>query len=327
MSSTNTGSSSIWGGVKLAVSIFLTGLFVLFVWGSGVEPRFLLDVRSYEAEVPQLPPDWEGRRVALLADFQIGMWLDNPGMTQKALKEALRADPSLLLIAGDFLYRGDSTEVEKVVRLLQPLNEADVPAFAVLGNHDYSLLSESGQPRERPAQYLESQLEDLGIRVLENEAVPVDVPDDISPNEGDPSNPFPLYVAGVGSAWAERSRPAKTVSEVPDGAPRLVLMHNPVAYRRLPAHTGPLTLTAHTHGGQIRLPYLPSESWLNIAYPREIVADGWAVDSVGATGNRLYVNRGIGFSRLPVRINCRPELTLFTLRPASATLPDRGPDS
>jgi hypothetical protein len=41
--------------------------------------------------------------------------------------------------------------------------------------------------------------------------------------------------------------------------------------------------------------------------------DGWAPPSYGDGGNGLYVNRGIGFSALPVRINCRPELTLVTL--------------
>jgi predicted MPP superfamily phosphohydrolase len=44
-----------------------------------------------------------------------------------------------------------------------------------------------------------------------------------------------------------------------------------------------------------------------------VAADGWIPD-YGAPGNRLYVNRGIGFSRVPIRINCPPELTWITLR-------------
>ncbi len=102
-------------------------------------------------------------------------------------------------------------------------------------------------------------------------------------------------------------------------------MHNPVAYRDLPPGAGPLTMAGHTHGGQIRLKGLPSESWLDIARPREVVADGWAAESVGAPGNRLYVNRGIGFSVVPVRIFCMPELTLFTLQRAGGDLPERSP--
>ena len=297
------------GGALLAVVVFL------LVWGSLIEPRFLLDVQSYEAEVPNLPPAWEGRTVALLADLQIGMWMDNTGMVADVVEEALEASPALVLIAGDFVYKPDSAVVEKAVALVRPLAEAGVPTIAVLGNHDYSMMKEKSPARQAMARYLASSLEAAGIRVLENEAVAV----------APPENGGALYVAGIGSVWAERSRPAEALADVPDDAARVVLMHNPVAYRDLPPGTGPLTLAAHTHAGQIRIPLTPSASWLNIARPREVIADGWADKSVGAEGNRLYVNRGIGFSLVPLRIFCQPELTLFTLHSTEGTMPERGP--
>ncbi len=102
-------------------------------------------------------------------------------------------------------------------------------------------------------------------------------------------------------------------------------MHNPVAFRDIPAGEGLFTVAAHTHGGQISLPLLPSESWLQIAKPREIVAEGWAADSIGQGNNRLYVSRGIGFSLLPARFMCRPELTIFNLSRAMGSLPEKSP--
>jgi len=48
-----------------------------------------------------------------------------------------------------------------------------------------------------------------------------------------------------------------------------------------------------------------------------VAADGWIAPGFGAPDNRLYVNRGIGFSVVPMRINCRPELTWLTLDPGS----------
>ena len=66
-------------------------------------------------------------------------------------------------------------------------------------------------------------------------------------------------------------------------------------------------------------------SWLDIVREGEVVADGWALDTLGAANNRLYVNRGVGFSTFPVRINCRPELTTITLRRARGDVPQRGP--
>jgi len=136
-----------------------------------------------------------------------------------------------------------------------------------------------------------------------------------------------LWVVGVGSEWAGRSRPEAARARVPVGAAHLVLMHNPVAFRDLPAGSGGLTLAAHTHGGQVRLPLTRSASWLDIARPREVVADGWAADSIGAPGNSLYVNRGLGFSAVPVRIRCRPELTLLRLVPGEAVSAEDVPQS
>ena len=67
----------------------------------------------------------------------------------------------------------------------------------------------------------------------------------------------------------------------------------------------------------IRLPFTPEWSWITFRLEDEVHADGW-IDGYGAPGNRLYVNRGIGFSVLPIRINCPPEITMFTLSGAAA---------
>jgi len=303
--------------IKRIVGGLLALLLLLLVWGSAVESRFLLDVETYEAEVPNLLPAWEGQTLAFLADFQVGMWLDNTGMIEKAVGAALEARPALVLLAGDFVYKPDSAVVQEAVALMRPLTTAGIPVLAVLGNHDYSLMKETSEMREDMARYLKAELEATGIQVLENEAEPVTLP----------GGEEELYVVGIGSAWAQRSQPEAALASVAGGVPRVIMMHNPVAYRDLPRQAGPLTLAGHTHGGQIRLPLMPSESWLDIAQPREVVADGWVEDHIGAAGNRLYVNRGIGFSLVPVRIFCRPELTLFTLRRAGGTVPERGPDS
>ena len=89
-------------------------------------------------------------------------------------------------------------------------------------------------------------------------------------------------------------------------------MHNPDVFAELPAGTAPLALAGHTHGGQVRLPFMPSWSWFALVTQDAVHTDGW-IDDYGAPGNRLYVNRGIGMSGLPVR-NCRPEVTLITLQ-------------
>ncbi len=288
-------------------------LLALAVYGVFVEPRLLLDDESFEAELPGLPPGWDGETVALVADFQIGMWLGNTGMVEEAVDDAIDDGVALALIAGDFIYKPDSARVRRAVELVRPLVEAGIPTVAVLGNHDYSLMKESSAVVETYADYLTQELERAGVRVLHNDATPVVAGGDT------------LWVAGVGSSWAGKADVAAALAAVPAGAPRVWLMHNSEAFRDIPGEEAHLALAAHTHGGQVRV--LPGErtSWLDIVRDGEVAADGWAADSIGAPPNRIYINRGIGFSTVPVRINCRPELTEITLRVPDGPVPSVGP--
>jgi hypothetical protein len=180
------------------------------------------------------------------------------------------------------------------------------------------MMKHASKKRSEVAHELESALESLGIFVLHNESRPM---------ANQRADGDPLYVVGVGSVWADNSRPVEALSGLTAADPRVILMHNPVAFRDLPPHAGPLTLAGHTHGGQLRLPFTRSESWLDIAKKREVIGDGWGEQGIGAAGNRIYVNRGIGFSTIPARFRCRPELTIFTLQRAVGNPPARGPES
>ena len=63
------------------------------------------------------------------------------------------------------------------------------------------------------------------------------------------------------------------------------------------------------------MPWTPGWSWLDLLWNTRVQPAGWTRGR-GTPGNRLYVNRGLGMSGMPLRINCRPEVTLFTLYPA-----------
>ena len=281
---------------------------ILLAWGSLVEPR-LLDVERETAALPHLPPGWDGRTIALLADLQVGMWLANTGTARRAVRRLVAERPAAVLIAGDFLYKADreaAQQIAEAVGIVRPLPAAGIPTFAVLGNHDFSLDEDDDTKNAAMADALRRALEAAGVRVLHNEAARLTLPG----GAGEA-----LYLVGIGSRWAGEDDPARAVAEVPAGAARVVVMHNPGSFEALPPGTAPVALAAHTHGGQVRLPFTPEWSWLTFVREEEVHADGWVRDEgFGAPGNRLYVNRGIGFSDVPVRINCRPELTILRLR-------------
>src|SRR5215217_2427085 len=114
------------------------------LYGTAVEPRILLR-EDHDAAVPALPARWEGQQVAVFADLQIGMWWANTGTVRRAVARTVELRPAFVLIAGDFVYKGEHEVVRlsmEVLDLLQPLIDAKIPTYAVLGNHDYELMNE-----------------------------------------------------------------------------------------------------------------------------------------------------------------------------------------
>ena len=294
----DTGQKIKYTGLGIVGAIALLG-----IW-SFIEPR-LLNTETETAKIPNLPPSWEGKQIAQISDFQIGLWGDNPGTARRAVAEIIEAKPAVALISGDFIYHPGSNiepEIETAVDIVRPLVEAGIPTYAVLGNHDYGMSGKKAQPKIEIAEQLETSLEAAGIEVLENEAVEMPLPDS---NE-------PLYLVGVGSLWANRDNVDEALSDVPDNSPRITMMHNPDTFEQFPANTAPLAVAGHTHGGQVRVPASPQWSWLRFTQKDKVYADGWA-RGYGEPSNQLYVNIGIGMSIAPIRLFCPPELTFFTL--------------
>ena len=319
-----------WKTIKYIALGLTLALLLLLIWGVAIEPR-LVDYRDETAVVPNLSKEWEGKRIALIADFQVGMWLGNEGTVTEIINRIIEERPSAVLIAGDFVYhptdddqfkdveqedaRNYMSEVNESISLLRPMMDAGIPVYAVLGNHDYGMGYPNSVKNEKLARAVLQTLEAAGVQVLQNEAVPLVLRDAANAQNNLPStaSDTSLHIVGIGSRYANSDKPEVALSQVPNDAARIIFMHNPDTFTAFPAHTAPLTLAGHTHGGQVRIPFTEDWSWMALATDEKIQADGW-IDGYGQAGNRLYVNRGIGFSSFPVRINCRPELTLFTLR-------------
>ena len=283
-------------------------LGALLVYGTAIEPRLILDERRYEVPVPGLDAELDGLEVAVFADLQTGMWWANDAMVERVVSRTVAERPAAVLLAGDFLYSSTpsiGTQIDTVLRQLSPLLETGIPTYAVLGNHDHAV----GASEE-----LTRALEDRGVAVLQNEALPL-LGDDAGAGAGRP------YVVGLGATQPGLTDVGQALREVPVDAPRIVLMHNPTAFPRLPAGSAPLAVAGHTHCGQVALPGLPRWSYLGLTAQEEVVADGWAPRGYGAEGNTLFVTCGIGFSVVPVRIGAAPQLVFFTLRTAPAADP------
>lgn len=285
--------------VKRTAIVLAVALVATVVYGVAVEPRLILEERRVDAVLPGLDRSWEGQQVAAFSDLQVGMWLGNTGMVERVVERVVELEPAAVLVPGDFLY-GRSPDppeqIEEVLRLLAPILEAQIPAFAVLGNHDYSV----GASTE-----LTVALEAAGVDVLLNESAVLPPPPGATGE--------PLRMVGLGPSRPPLADPSEALDDVPSSAPRLTMLHNPTAFPLLPPFAAPFAVAGHTHCGQVTLPGTPRWSYLALSDEEKVVADGFAPTSYGAPGNGMYVTCGIGFSLLPMRINAPPQLLLIDL--------------
>jgi predicted MPP superfamily phosphohydrolase len=268
----------------------------LALYGSEVE-RHWIEVTHRDVLLPGLPQAFDGFRVAQLSDIHIDNYTE-PFLLSDAVHHINSLNPDAVFLTGDFVTRSHLPAIIAIASVWQCgslLNQLECPhRYAVLGNHD--VLVNRAVIREA--------LSENAITVLDNAYLPIERAgarfwlagvDD--PVEGlpDPESAIPPSIRNV------PHEPIVLLCHAPDYVDTLL---------RLPeGQAVSLMLSGHTHGGQVRMPFVGP-----LALPplgRKYV-EGWF-----RFGNlKLYVNRGLGTVGIPVRFDCPPEITLFTLRSA-----------
>ncbi len=286
------------------------------VYAFGIEPRFRLGVQQYALT----PPNWpEGLhlRVAVIADLHAGEPYMPPSRIETivARTNALGADVVVLL--GDYAaghrWQTRMVPAREWATLLAGL-KAPLGVHAVLGNHDW--WDDHGvQERGRGPVIGRLELERAGVPVYENDAVRL-VKDGRAfwlAGLGDQL----AFLAGKIGRWKQFRGVddlAGTLGKITDDAPVILMAHEPDIFPKVPGRVA-LTLSGHTHGGQVRLlgysPVVPSRFGNRYAY-------GHVVEE----GRHLIVSGGLGCSILPVRFGVPPEIVLVELgREADAARP------
>ncbi len=246
----------------------------------------MIETTEHNISVPHLPPALQGLRVAHLTDFHRSRHTSDI-VLRDAVAAANAARPDLILLTGDYVTN-NSRDIAPCAQILAPL-KAPLGVYAILGNHDYHT---DGPEMER-------HLVELGFHVLLNRSL-------LLPNG--------LRIVGLDDDRYHRTDVPQAFREVRPEEPTLVMAHNPALIERL-ADRECIVVAGHTHGGQVRVPFLTAREIRRIGAKH--YAQGWY--TVGKA--KLYVNRGLGQVGIPLRLFCRPELALFTL----TTAPPPGP--
>lgn len=266
-----------WKTVALVVACFL-GLSVL-VYGSFVESRWLT-VKHYEVGSGE-----RDVKIVFLTDIHLGYY-KGADWGREVVARTNALEPDVILLGGDYIaeYASDVPKLKSLAGLWAPLG-----VYAITGNHDYR--------RGDVEKAIVATLESDGIKMLDNANA------QLEPG---------LVVAGVPDDWFDEVDFGRALAGLAPSDTAILLVHNPeVAVRGVPdmPHLPTLMLSGHTHGGQIRLPFVGSLSAMPHNLGRWLDRGQFLID-----GLNLIISQGLGESGPRARLFCPPEISLVTLK-------------
>ena len=260
---------------------------------AGEVGRHRLVIERRTIHLQGLAEAFAGLRIAQISDIHF-MEYTEPFFVRHVVSEVNRLRPDIVLLTGDYITMAP---IEKSRAAAYAPIVADILGglscphrYGVLGNHDWMVDGKA----------VIDAMASVGIPIFHNENVPF---------ERDGAR---FWIAGLMDAlsWEADVNKAMPAHAHKDKEPIILMAHEPdilPAVARL--NTVDLMLSGHTHGGQVRLPFLPP---LLLPPLGKRYVEGHF--QLGRT--QLYVNRGIGSVGLPFRFNCPPEITEITLQPA-----------
>lgn len=268
--------------IKLSTSALLGAGLAVGGYASILEPK-MLEVTRITLQQKRLPKAFDGIRIAHFSDLHLGFHTDADDV--KRLVGAInRERPDLICFTGD-MVDGPAEDMLEAVASLSAL-QAPLGVLSIVGNHDFENMNR-----------LIALQKKAGFTVLRNENVILE------------RNGARMAVVGLDDWLLGEPNPDKARRGIPEKMYTLLMMHEPDYAGLASEHPFDLQLSGHSHGGQIRLPWIgevitPPGSKMYIK----------GLYKIGDRELRLYVNRGIGTTRLPFRFLCKPELTILTLK-------------
>ena len=257
-----------------------------------IAPNFPRVVRR-DILLRRWPSRLDGFTIALLSDFHY-----DPVFSVHPIRHAVgkvnELQPDLVVLTGDFVTAPTFGSSEKAADAAEPcaelLKQLRSPhgLWAVLGNHD----AFTDPDRVTAA------LQRNGIQVLDNQSAAI---------ERDGGR---FWLGGVDDILDGTPDLNETLKPVPPSEPVILLAHEPDFADTVASYPVDLQLSGHTHGGQIRLPFVPPLFLPELG--RRYLSGLYRIGSL-----QLYTNVGLGTINIPARLNCPPEITLFTIRRSS----------
>lgn len=285
----------------ILILMFLGTMFYGCCWG-----RYQLHVEETTYSSPQVPIAFNNYKIIHISDLHLSSLADNPAFLQRVVDSINAQQPDLICFTGDFVSFG----IEEAIPFTNTLRKmhAKDGIVSVLGNHDFALYHHSltnAEKEQKVEQLTRYQRDTLSWRLLRNQSFIISRGND------------QLQVIGVDNAScqgqgfqtvyrADLHKAMLLHDSLSSSAPfQLLLSHDPSHWRAevLPQTDIPLTLSGHTHAGQLRI----------FGYPLSSLMFSESQAWYHHNKQSLYINTGIGCT-LPVRIGVPAEITVITLQ-------------
>lgn len=247
-------------------------VLLLFIYVRFIEPQIII-TRQQEIDV------WFSHKIILLSDMHLWRYKWE-NFLQRVVDKINTIDAESVFIAGDLTYEPD---VEKLDNLFWSLSLINKPVYWVLGNHDV----------EKPGPKLREEL----IEALDYENV-------IFLNN-DVQDMWNFILIGLWSHWNNEDD-ASLLNNYSWKDNIVTLLHNPDSISKFPDGISDVTFAWHTHGWQIRIPFLYQK-----VIPTQWEYDRWYSQE---KTTKLYISSGLGEIWLPMRFLNPPVIDVITLK-------------
>ncbi|MEI7474044.1 MAG: metallophosphoesterase [bacterium] len=261
----------------IKIIIFL--MIVAIIWGRFIEPNKLV-VTHKDLVLPNWSHRLDNLKVVAISDMHIGTPTINEEKLVEIVQLANAQKPDLIFLLGDMdalAIKASKINTNKISRILSGFH-SKYGVVAVMGNHDYD------------TNIIRTIIKNAHIPLLENESL-------VLKSKG-------LNIVGVEDFWMGHPDYRKATRYIKKSRPTILLSHNPDYFPLVPKSVS-LTLSGHTHGGHINLPYLGG-LFIISDYGQRFMKG-----HIAENGKQLFVSSGIG--GVPVRIGNPPEIVVLTL--------------
>ncbi|MFJ8352959.1 metallophosphoesterase [Bacillus paramycoides] len=280
--------------LKKTIIISLLGILIipasLYFYATEIERR-LVAVTWNEIESPTIPKEFNNKKILQFSDVHLG-----PEFTLKQLDNLVgkmnELRPDIVVFTGDLIdkfgtYNAEREEAKEILRGIH----APLGKYAVFGNHDRG---------GGGSLFYKKYMEEAGFSVLVNEVQKIKV-----------ENGKYITISGLDDFLLGKPQIGSTLKNLRQQDFNMLLVHEPDVVDKVARYPVDFQMSGHSHGGQVQIPFAGPLITTKLA---EKYVEGMYELEGKSKSLHLYVNRGIGTTRMPVRFWSVPELSVFVLK-------------